>query len=78
MSKKEKRNRKIRNNPQDVDFDEALKWLADNSFNLERVGGSHHIFRHPITRRKLNFQPDKNGKAKPYQIKQAIKAIDEK
>ena len=77
MSKKEKRNQKIRNKPQGVNFDELLKWLADNGFSLEKINGSHHLFRHPITRKKLNFQPDKNGKAKPYQIKQAIKAIDE-
>ena len=77
MGKKEKRDQKIRNNPQNVDFNEVLQWLKDNGFVLERISGSHHIFRHPITQTKLNFQPDKNGKAKPYQIKQAIRAIDQ-
>ncbi len=77
MGKKEKRDQKIRNNPQNLDFDEVLHWLKDTGFILERISGSHHIFRHPLTHAKLNFQPDKNGKAKSYQIKQAIRAIDQ-
>ena len=77
MSKKKKRDQKIRNNPSGIAFEEALQWLYENDFKLERVSGSHHILRHSETRAKVNFQPDKNDKAKSYQIKQAIKAIDD-
>ncbi len=76
MSRKEKRDSKIRNNPSDVDFREIGPWLTDRGFTLDRVEGSHHIFSHQKGK-LLNFQPDRNGKAKPYQVKQAIKVLDE-
>ena len=73
--KKEKRHEKIKNNPADVRFEEAIQWLKDWGFVLERVKGSHYILRQPETRAKLNMQKDKSGKAKPYQIRQALKVI---
>ena len=76
MTKKEKRNERIRINQRNVDFDQAMQWLYDQGFLLEQINGSHHILRHPGTKTKLNFQPDKSGNAKPYQLKQALKAID--
>ncbi len=76
MSRRDKRDLKIRNNPHDVDFDDIGPWLADYGFSLHRVKGSHHIFIHPEGE-LLNFQPDKNGKAKTYQVKQAIEILDE-
>ena len=45
-------------------------------FLLEQINGSHHILRRPGTKTKLYFQPAKSDKAKPYQLKQAFKAID--
>jgi len=36
---------------------------------------SYIILRHPLTKDKINLQKDKSGKAKPYQIKQALKII---
>jgi len=50
--KKEKRHEKIKNNPANVRFEEAIQWLKDWGFMLERVKGSHHILRHPETRVK--------------------------
>lgn len=76
MSRKEKRDIKIRNNPRDVDFDDVAPWLTGHGFTLDRVEGSHHIFSHPKGR-LLNFQPDGLGKAKAYQVKQAIEVLDE-
>ena len=73
--RKERRHQKIKNNPHDVDFKEALQWLQDFGFVLERIKGSHDILRHPLTKDKINLQKDKSGKAKPYQIKQALKII---
>ena len=68
MSTKDKRDFKIRNNPHDVDFGDIGPWLNGYGFSLHRVRGSHHIFIHPEGE-LLNFQPDKNGKAKAYQVK---------
>jgi len=76
MTQREKRHERIVNNPANVDFEDIKPWLHDFGFRLERIAGSHHIFRHSITKKKLNFQPDPSGKAKTYQVKQAIKAIE--
>jgi predicted RNA binding protein YcfA (HicA-like mRNA interferase family) len=75
MSRRDKRDTKIRNNPSDVDFREIVSWLTAHGFSLDRTEGSHHIFTHP-TGKLLNLQPDRNGKAKPYQVKQAIRILD--
>ncbi len=75
--RKDKRFQKIKNNPYNVDFKEAMQLLKDFGFILERIKGSHHIFRHPLTLHKVNLQKDKSGKAKPYQIKQILKIIQE-
>ncbi|MGC8490185.1 MAG: type II toxin-antitoxin system HicA family toxin [Syntrophobacteraceae bacterium] len=73
MTQRDKRHERIVNNPANVDFENITPWLYDFGFRLERIAGSHHIFRHSITKAKLNFQPERSGKAKAYQVKQAIK-----
>ncbi len=45
-------------------------------FRLSRIRGSHHIFTHPSVPELVNLQ-DINGKAKPYQIRQFLKLIEE-
>jgi predicted RNA binding protein YcfA (HicA-like mRNA interferase family) len=77
MSQAEKRLEAIRNNPKNVDFDE-LCWAATRSgFVLERTSGSHRIFRHPDDPEEmLDLQPGRDGKAKPYQVKDFLEALD--
>lgn len=65
----------MRNNPKGVRFEDALK-VAKSYFGEPRISGSHHIF-------KTNWQgdprvnlQDDNGKAKAYQVKQLLGAID--
>lgn len=43
---------------------------------LDRVAGSHHIFVHARSTRPLNLQKA-GGKAKPYQVKQFLRDIEE-
>ncbi len=76
MTQREKRHERIVNNSANVDFDDVKPWLRDFGFQLERIAGSHHVFRHPATKAKLNFQPERSGKAKAYQVKQAIRLIE--
>ena len=76
MTKTDKKNQKIRNNPNDVKFQDFILWLEDNGFSLDRVSGSHHIFVHPQFDTPVNAQKKKDGTAKAYQIKQAIRIID--
>jgi len=76
MTKTNKKDQKIRRNPRDVRFQDFVSWLNDNGFSLDRVNGSHHIFVHPKIETLINAQKKKDGNAKAYQVKEAIKIID--
>jgi predicted RNA binding protein YcfA (HicA-like mRNA interferase family) len=76
MTKADKKNQKIRRNPKNIKFQDLISWLADNGFSLDRVSGSHHIFIHLVIETPINIQKKKDGTAKAYQVKQAIKIID--
>jgi predicted RNA binding protein YcfA (HicA-like mRNA interferase family) len=45
-------------------------------YHLDRVSGSHHILVNPKSMRPLNIQ-NASGKAKPYQVKQFLRDIEE-
>ena len=76
MTKNEKRDRRVRRNPGDVRFSDFVAWMKDNGFSLDRVRGSHHVFIHPEIDAPVNAQKRKDGKAKTYQVKQAIRIIE--
>ena len=44
-------------------------------FQLRRVSGSHHIFKHPQVPAIVNLQ-DEGGQAKPYQVRQFLKLVE--
>jgi predicted RNA binding protein YcfA (HicA-like mRNA interferase family) len=52
-----------------IRFNDLLKLLIDLGFE-QRVKGNHHIFTKEDILEILNLQPLKDGKAKPYQVKQ--------
>jgi hypothetical protein len=62
------------NNPKGLRFEEALRLARAFGFKLDRIEGSHHILIHPQLPKRLSFQPD-NGKAKPYQVRDLLKAV---
>lgn len=67
---------KIAGKPNNTRFGE-LQTLAEYfGFLLVRVSGSHHIYEHISTGERINLQNVK-GKAKPYQIRQLIKLIEQ-
>ena len=76
MSTKWKRHQRIKNNPADVRFEEAEAWLASFGFEEREAKGSHKVFTHPSWDGRLTMQSHQ-GKAKAYQIKQALDAIKE-
>ncbi|MEE4364268.1 MAG: type II toxin-antitoxin system HicA family toxin [Desulfotignum sp.] len=76
MTRAHKKNQKIRQNQNNIKFQDFMSWLEENGFVLHRVSGSHHIFVHPMIETPVNAQKKKDGTAKAYQIKQAIKIID--
>ncbi|MEO5358258.1 MAG: type II toxin-antitoxin system HicA family toxin [Nitrospirae bacterium YQR-1] len=51
-----------------INFEMLRELLIRTGFN-ERIKGSHHIFTNEDIEEIINIQP-KNGKGKPYQVKQ--------
>ena len=54
-------------------FDDLRTFLLRLGF-VERVHGSHHIFRREGVRERLNIQRD-GSHAKPYQVRQVRQAV---
>lgn len=67
----------MRASPQSVRFSDALK-VAGHYFGKPRISGSHHVFKMPWQGDpRINLQED-GGKAKPYQVRQLLSAIERK
>ena len=68
----------MRANPQNIRFDDLAK-VCEHYFGSPRTsGGSHVVFKTPWPGDpRVNIQNDK-GKAKPYQVRQVLAAIDKK
>ena len=65
----------MRRNPRNVRFHDLRK-VCDRHFGEPRQRGSHLFYRMPWQGRPLvNIQPVR-GMAKPYQVRQALRAID--
>lgn len=77
MVKKDKLFEKALNSPQNLRFDEFMTLLLAFGFILERMRGSHHMFSHPGIPELLSIQPKAGGKAKPYQVRQLVKLIEQ-
>ena len=65
---------KISASPYNVRFADLVVLIEALGYSLERITGSHHIYRHPELRQPLNLQPD-DGKAKPYQVRQVLREV---
>jgi predicted RNA binding protein YcfA (HicA-like mRNA interferase family) len=76
MGRCEKLEQQARQNPKGVRFKDACALAECRGFTLRRTSGSHRIYTHPDEERPLPLQPDKNGMAKTYQVKQLLELID--
>ena len=76
MSKREKRLQKIRQNPNDVSFDELRQVLEDHGFVLDHATGSHHIFRRQVNTIDLRVNIPYARPVKSRYVNQALKVID--
>lgn len=66
----------MKNNPKDVRFSDALK-VAERCFGPPRIHGAHYVFRAPWEGDpRVNLQEDNSGKAKAYQVRQLLAAIE--
>ena len=59
-----------------VSFRDFCRLVEAFGFSLSRIRGSHHIFSHPEVPELVNIQ-EVGGKAKPYQIRQFLKLVEE-
>ena len=77
MSQFDKLLERIRNNPADVDFDDACR-VAAHFFGPSRQSGtSHRVWAMPWPGDpRVNLQRGKNNKAKAYQVRQLLAAIE--
>ncbi|MBX9928485.1 MAG: type II toxin-antitoxin system HicA family toxin [Gemmatimonadaceae bacterium] len=66
---------KARNNPQGVRFSDICALATCFGWVFDRASGSHHIYKKAGHRIAMNFQ-DVRGMAKPYQVRQLLRAID--
>jgi predicted RNA binding protein YcfA (HicA-like mRNA interferase family) len=59
-----------------VSFSEFCKLIEAFGFQLSRVRGSHHIYVHAGVSELVNVQ-NVGGHAKPYQVRQFLKLVEE-
>ncbi|MCI0691574.1 MAG: type II toxin-antitoxin system HicA family toxin [bacterium] len=73
--KRRKLLRRIVANMKNVKFTDFVNLVEGFGFKLDRISGSHHIFKHPGIPELINLQ-EVNGEAKPYQIKQFLRLTE--
>ena len=66
---------KLLSGSKNIAFDDFVKLLYSFGFYLDRVGGSHNIFKKKGVFEMINIQ-NVNGQVKPYQIKQFLTIIE--
>lgn len=58
-----------------VSFDDLVHLVEALGFRLDRIRGSHRVFRHPRVPRPVVLQ-DAAGEAKSYQVRQVLEVIE--
>ena len=58
-----------------IRFSDFMRLVEAFGFTLDRVSGSHHIFKREGIEEMVNIQEYK-GEAKPYQIRQFLEIIE--
>jgi len=77
MVKRSKILEKLLSGSNNISFEEFISLLQGFGYIMERIHGSHHILKHPDVPQLLSIQPRKDGKAKPYQLHQFLKQVEE-
>ncbi len=77
MSKCDKLLKKAQNSPSSLRFEELCQLAECHGFIFKgQIGTSHRKYQRPGYKSIMNFQDD-HGKAKDYQVKQLLVAIEE-
>jgi hypothetical protein len=70
---------RMRDSPQDIRFSELEKVCNHFFGEPRRRATSHSVYKTPWPGDpRVNIQKDKGGKAKAYQVKQVLQAVDKK
>ena len=64
------------NSQTNLRFEELVPLAEAFGFEHRRTQGCHRIFGHPRVDEILNFQPDRNGKAKAYQVRKLLDDVE--
>jgi hypothetical protein len=75
MDRKKLLGRLSRGELRNVAFGDLVALVTGFGFALDRVRGSHHVFRHAMIPEMLNLQ-EVHGEAKPYQIRQFLRIVE--
>ena len=75
MNRKKLLGRLSRGELRNVAFGDMANLVQGFGFSLDRLHGSHHIFKHPSILEMLNLQ-EVDGEAKPYQIRQFLRIVE--
>lgn len=67
---------KMRRSPHNIDFHDLEAVCREKFGEARQQGSSHRIYKIPGSRQRINIQND-NGKAKPYQVRQVLKALEQ-
>ena len=67
---------KVLAGPGNIRFADLQRLVEAFGFRLLRTSGSHHIYGRPGLAEQLNLQ-NVRGKAKPYQIRQFLKLVEQ-
>lgn len=59
-----------------IRFEDVCRLAEGFGFHRDRISGSHHIYRHRLGL-MLNLQPDRNRRAKFYQVRQLLALVEE-
>ena len=62
-------------NQRNIKFNDFIRLISCFGFELDRVSGSHHIFKHSDICDIINIQNVKS-EVKPYQVKQFLKIVE--
>lgn len=68
--------RLVQGHLENVAFADVQSLVTRLGFELQRINGSHHIYVHPGVDAPLNLQ-DLRGQAKPYQLRQLMRVIEQ-
>lgn len=79
MTRPEKQLRRIKDKRcKNVKFEELCSLVESYGFRIDRVTGSHHIYKHPAFQGIVNIQKPHHGSdVQPRICKQALSAIEE-